>query len=66
MSQPQKPDLSKHSDDDLFDMLREQINLSRQDAKGYDRPLVRALGDEMRSRGILDAASPYASTLPQK
>lgn len=58
-------DLSKQSDDWLFDSLREQVNIARNNPKGYDRGLVRALGAEMRKRGILDAAQPYASTIKE-
>lgn len=45
-----KTDLTKVSDEDLFDMLREQVNLSRH--KGGHQPAkTRAIAAEAQRRG---------------
>ena len=51
-------EFSKASDDDLIDELRYQTNMARNSTKGHDRERVRALGHEMRKRGILENKTP--------
>lgn len=50
---PTKPKPAKElSDDELFDEIREQVNLSRVGG-GHNRTRTRALGREARRRGWL-------------
>ena len=42
---------SNLSDDELFDEIRLQVNLSRNSDQGHDRERTRAIGEEFRRRG---------------
>lgn len=45
-----KPDLTKLTDEELFDALREQVNLSR-NVGGHNRAKTRAIAAEALRRG---------------
>lgn len=51
-------ELAKMSDDDLLDEMRHQVNLSRHTTAGHNRERTRALGDELRKRGLLQRKYP--------
>jgi hypothetical protein len=43
--------LASVSDDELFDLIREQVNKARNVANSYDRARTRAIAAEMHRRG---------------
>ena len=56
---------SEMTDEELFDELRHQVNLSR-NIVGHDRKLTRELSEEMHKRGFMQKRPPTDSTLHTK
>jgi PHD/YefM family antitoxin component YafN of YafNO toxin-antitoxin module len=51
MTTDNRKPVAELTDEELFDELREQVNLSRSNPNSYDRKRTREIGAEMQKRG---------------